>query len=96
MEKIKSHEGNAELSGSGASSVKKEDWSYTDCTLGGGHVVSEAEEHKVLGIIWTHSSDRLSIDLNKIVENPKLLHQQSKVYSKLLLKCMIHSDESLL
>ena len=51
MEKIKSYEGTAELSGSGASSVKKEDWSYTDCTLGEGHVVNEAEEHKVLGII---------------------------------------------
>ena len=73
MERMKSHEGTAELSGSGASSVKEEDQSYTDCTLGGGHVVKETEEHKVLGIIWNHSSDQLSIDLNKIVENAKLL-----------------------
>ena len=51
MERIKSHEGTAELSGSSTSSVKEEDQSHTDCTLGGGHVVNEAEEHKVLGII---------------------------------------------
>ena len=73
MERIKIHEGTAELSGSGASSVKEEDQSYTDCTLGGGHLLNEAEEHKVLGIIWNHSSDLLSIDLNKVVENAKLL-----------------------
>ena len=73
MERIKSHEGTAELSGSSTSSVKEEDQSYTDCTLGGGHVVNEAEEHKVLGIIWNHSSEQLSIDLNKVVENAKLL-----------------------
>ena len=53
--------------------MEEEDQSYTDCTLGGGHVVNEAEEHKVLGIIWNHSSDQLSIDLNKVVENAKLL-----------------------
>ena len=50
MERIKSHEGTAELSGSGADSVKEEDQSDTDCTLG-GHVVNETEEHEVLGII---------------------------------------------
>ena len=73
MERIKSHEGTAELSDSGASSVKEGDQSYTDCTLDGGHVVNEAEEHKVLAIIWSHSSDQLNIDLNKVVENTKLL-----------------------
>ena len=73
MERIKSHEGTSELSDSGASFVKEEDQSHTDCTLGGGRVVNEVEEHKVLGIIWNHSSDRLSIDLNKVVEIAKLL-----------------------
>ena len=49
MQRIKSHEGTAELSSSSTSSVEEEDQSYTDCTLGGSHVVNEAEEHKVLG-----------------------------------------------
>ena len=73
MERIKSYEGTAELSGNGASSVKEEGQSYTDCILGGGHVVNEADEHKVLEIIWNHSLDRLGIHLNKVVENAKLL-----------------------
>ena len=73
MERIKSPEGTNEISGSGASSVKEKDQSYTDCTLGEDHVVDEAEEDKVLGIIWNHSSDQLRIDLNKVVENAKLL-----------------------
>ena len=73
MKRIKSHEGTTELSGSGNSSVKEDDQSHTDCTLGVGHVLNEAEEHKVLGIIWNYSSDQLSIDLNKVIENAKLL-----------------------
>ena len=46
--------------------MKVEDQSYTNCTLGGEHIVNEAEEHKVLRIIWNHNSDRLGIDLNKV------------------------------
>ena len=92
MERIKSHERTAELSGTSTSSVKEEDQSFTDCTLGGGHVVNEAEEHKVLGIIWNHSSDQLSIDLNKVIKNVKL----PPATKRSVLKCMIHSDGFLL
>ena len=53
MERIKP----LELSGSGTSSVKEEDQSYTNCALGRGHVVNETEEHNVLGIIWNHRKD---------------------------------------
>ena len=48
---VPSHEGAEELFYSHASSVSKEDdQSHTDHTLGGGHVINEAKEHKVLGI----------------------------------------------
>ena len=96
MKRIKSHEETANISDSGASSVKEEDQSYTDCTLGGGQVVNEAEEHKVLAIIWNHSSDQLSIDLNKVIENAKLLPPIKQSVLKVIARYMIHLDVFLL
>ena len=96
MERIKSHEGTAELFGSGANSVKEEDQSYTDCTLGGRYVVNETEEHKVLGIVWNHSSDRLSIDLKKVIENVKLPPPTKRSVLKVVAQVYDHSDGFLL
>ena len=69
VQMIKDHEISHEASFNQNSLVQEENQSYTDSVLGGKHDINDEEEQKVLGILWNHKTDKLSVDLSKVVEN---------------------------
>ena len=66
---IKDHEVSLEASFNQNSLVQEENQSYTDSVLGGKHDINDEEEQKVFGLLWNHETDKLSVDLSKVVEN---------------------------
>ena len=73
MQMIKDHEISHEAPFNQTSLVQEENQSYTDFVLGGKHDINDEEEQKVLGLLWNHKTDKLSVDLSKVVENARSL-----------------------
>ena len=70
---IKDHEISHEASFNPNSLVQEENQSYTDSVLDRKDDINDEEEQKVLGLLWNHKTDKLSIDLSKVVENVRSL-----------------------
>ena len=73
VQMIKDHEISHEAPFNQNSLVQEENQSYTDFVLGGKHDINDEEEQKVLGLLWNHKTDKLSVDLSKVVENASSL-----------------------
>ena len=73
VQMIKDHQISHEASFNQNSFVQEENQSYTDSVLGGKHDINDEEEQKVLGLLWNHKSDKLRVDLRKVVENARSL-----------------------
>ena len=70
---VKDHEITHEGSFNQNSLVQEENQSYTDSVIGGKHDINDEEEQKVLGLLWNHKTDELSVDLRMVVENARSL-----------------------
>ena len=68
---VKDHEISHETCFNQNSLIQEEIQSYTYSVLGGKHDINDEEEQKVLGILWNHKTDKLRVDMSKVVENAR-------------------------